>query len=250
MANFEIHKTNNYIVIGNYHLKDQKLSLKAKGLLSLMLSLPADWNYSIQGLINICIENETAIKTALGELKENGYLQIEKIMPDNTLSGKIEYVYHIYEKPQKQEGDFLGLENLAVENPTLNITNKDNTNKYISMKENTKRNEDYSSDLDFLSGIPTLQEVKDFVALKEFKFDAEDFYNYYSSIGWVQNNAPITNWQYKALQWGKRAEMKNGLKEIANKEQAKQATPIINRQYTDFEMDEIFKTTDISDDEI
>ena len=96
-----VEKTKNYTVMSNYHFKEKKMSLKAKGLLSLMLSLPDNWNYSIAGLVAICKENETAIKSTLKELQEFGYVIIEKIMPDKTESGRIEYVYNIFEKPHR-----------------------------------------------------------------------------------------------------------------------------------------------------
>ena len=58
MSVFRINKTKNYTVMSNHHLREKKMSLKAKGLLSMMLSLPDDWNYSIAGLVSICKENE------------------------------------------------------------------------------------------------------------------------------------------------------------------------------------------------
>lgn len=75
------------------------MSLKAKGLLSQMLSLPDDWDYTIKGLVSINKESEAAISSALDELKKNGYLVINKIMPKDTASGRIEYVYDIFEVP-------------------------------------------------------------------------------------------------------------------------------------------------------
>ena len=65
--------------MSNYHLRDRNLTLKTKGLLSIMLSLPEDWDYSIKGLVSICKENETAVRSALKELETNGYLTREKI---------------------------------------------------------------------------------------------------------------------------------------------------------------------------
>ena len=76
MEVIRINKTQNYIVMSNYHLKEKDMSLKAKGLLSLMLSLPDSWDYSIAGLVSICKENETEIKSILKELEEFGYLEI------------------------------------------------------------------------------------------------------------------------------------------------------------------------------
>lgn len=85
-----------YIVMGNYHLRDKKLSLKAKGLLSLMLSLPDTWNYSILGLSSICIESGDTVRNILKELKENKYLKVVENRDDN---GRFNYEYIIYEKP-------------------------------------------------------------------------------------------------------------------------------------------------------
>ena len=133
MSIFRINKNKNYTVMSNYHFKEKNMSLKAKGLLSLMLSLPDDWNYSIYGLVSICKENETAIKTTLKELQEFGYLKIIKLMPCKE-NGRtiIEYIYDIFEHPQedkKQEVENLPLENLSVENQVQLNTNKLNTNK-------------------------------------------------------------------------------------------------------------------------
>lgn len=99
MSVIRVNKTNDYTVMSNCHLKEEKMSLKAKGLLSLMLSLPDDWNYSVEGLVAICKENHTSIKSTLMELQKFGYLSVTKLLPNETLSGRIEYIYDIYEKP-------------------------------------------------------------------------------------------------------------------------------------------------------
>lgn len=141
MSVIRVEKTKNYTVMSNYHFKEKTMSLKAKGLLSLMLSLPDNWNYSISGLVAICKENETAIKSTLKELQEFGYVSIEKIMPDKTESGRIEYVYNIFEEP-KQGGKKQGVENLPleiqrVENQVQLNTKEQNTNK-VNTKEKKK----------------------------------------------------------------------------------------------------------------
>lgn len=82
--------------MGNYHLKDRKLSLKAKGLLSIMLSLPDSWNYSTLGLASICIESRDTIRKILNELKANRYL---KIIENRDKNGRFNCDYIIYEKP-------------------------------------------------------------------------------------------------------------------------------------------------------
>lgn len=90
-----VNKNANYTVMSNYHLRSTNLSLKAIGLLSKVLSLPENWDYSISGLTAICKEKETAIKAALDELKHWGYLNVTKLMPNETNSGRIEYYVQI-----------------------------------------------------------------------------------------------------------------------------------------------------------
>lgn len=137
MAIFRVEKNKNYTVISNYHLKEKEMSLKAKGLLSLMLSLPDNWDYSIIGLVAICKENETAIKNTLSELKSFGYLEVIKRMPNETASGRIEYEYVIYEAPQEQGVKKQGLENLCVENQPVDNHTQLNTNKQLTNDKKT-----------------------------------------------------------------------------------------------------------------
>lgn len=117
MPVFRVNKTKDYVVMSNYHLKEKGMSLKAKGLLSQMLSLPNEWDYSISGLVAINKEEETSIKSALKELKQFKYLKVTKLMPNETKNGRFEYIYDIYEQPcEKQEIENLGVEFLGVEN--------------------------------------------------------------------------------------------------------------------------------------
>lgn len=142
MAIFRTHKNQNYTVMSNYHLKDRNMSLKAKGLLSVMLSLPDDWDYSLAGLVAICKENETAVKSALKELKDFGYIRIDKLMPNETESGRIEYVYNVFEQPQnisKQEHKKQALENQPLENQPIENQVQLNTKKQNTKELNTKK---------------------------------------------------------------------------------------------------------------
>ena len=75
MAVIRVERTKNYTVMANYHLQDRQLSLKAVGLLSKMLSLPEGWDYTVAGLASICKEGKTAIRAALVELEEAGYMR-------------------------------------------------------------------------------------------------------------------------------------------------------------------------------
>ena len=134
MSVFRVNRSKDYTVMSNYHFKDKRLSLKAKGLLSQMLSLPDEWDYSMNGLASINKENVSAIKTALKELKECGYLIITKKMSKETVSGRIEYIYDIFEQPRvkqegkKQEVEILPLENLPLEFQPLENHRQLNTN--------------------------------------------------------------------------------------------------------------------------
>ena len=127
MAVFRVHKTKNYTLMSNHHLRDKNLSLKAKGLLSVMFSLPDSWNYSIPGLCAILKENETAVKSTIKELKATGYLVVDKKKPCKEEGrSKFEYIYNIYETPQdvsdnsnNQEVFFQGIENLPLETPEV-----------------------------------------------------------------------------------------------------------------------------------
>ena len=141
-----VEKDSNYTTMGNFHLRDKSLSLKAKGLLSLVLSLPPDWDYSISGLVAIIKEKETVVKSCLRELKEMGYLSVEKETPTKENGGHFRYVYIFYEKSQllnhKTENSIcenLGVENLGVE--VLGIENQGqiNKDKLNTKKLNTKK---------------------------------------------------------------------------------------------------------------
>lgn len=119
----------NFTIMSNTHLRDKRLSLKAKGLLSQILSLPSDWDMTISGLVSINLESEYAITSAIRELKQYGYLVICKRYPGETESGRIEYEYNINENPEqerqesdvqpeeKQAAEKQDLKNQALENP-------------------------------------------------------------------------------------------------------------------------------------
>ena len=91
-----VKKDRDYAVMSNYHFKDKNLSLRAKGLLSLMLSLPDSWDYSINGLCSISGESRTTIRNTLKELKESHYLEMNET---HDKDGKFRYNYVIYEIP-------------------------------------------------------------------------------------------------------------------------------------------------------
>ena len=133
MSVVRVHKDKNYTVMSNYHFKEKKMSLKAKGLLSLMLSLPNDWNYSISGLVKLSKDGKDGVMSALSELEKFGYLTRVKLQNDKGQFSGIEY--NIYEQPQ--EGMTLAVNPITdkqkedkqnTENPPQLNTNTLNTN--------------------------------------------------------------------------------------------------------------------------
>ena len=101
MAVFRIERTRDYTVMSNHHLRNHQLSLKAKGLLSMMLSLPDDWNYTTRGLAKICKEGVDAIGGALRELESAGYIVRHQLRDRQGRISDKEYV--IYEQPQPRQ---------------------------------------------------------------------------------------------------------------------------------------------------
>lgn len=101
MSVVRVHKNSNFTVMSNYHFKEKKMSLKAKGLLSLMLSLPDDWNYSISGLVTLSKDGKDGVMSALAELEKFGYLSRQRLVNDKGQFSGIEY--NIYEHPQTEK---------------------------------------------------------------------------------------------------------------------------------------------------
>lgn len=128
-----IEKNRNYVVMNNEFLRNKEMSLKAKGLLALCLSLPETWDYSLSGLVAITKENLTAVRSGLKELEEHGHLKINKTKNEK---GQFTYEYVIFEVPYI-ENLYVGsqhVENLSVENVTQ-ISTKELSTEKESIKE-------------------------------------------------------------------------------------------------------------------
>lgn len=101
MAVMRINKTTDYTVMSNYHFREKDMSLKAKGLLSLMLSLPEDWDFTVKGLANLNKDGVDGVRAALEELKTFGYLKVTR---ERNEKGQVSgTVYDIYEKPTQEK---------------------------------------------------------------------------------------------------------------------------------------------------
>ena len=138
MSVIRINNTKGFTVMSNYHFQDKEISLKAKGLLGLMLSLPSNWDYSVNGLVAIVKENKAAIQTALKELEEHKYLKRTRVQDE---TGRFDYIYDVYEKPYDK---LPWTENRCTEvrctenQPQIN-TNKQNTKELNTNKENKEK---------------------------------------------------------------------------------------------------------------
>lgn len=168
MAVFRIEKTRDYTVMSNHHLRDMSLSLKAKGLLSLMLSLPEEWDYTMKGLARICKDGVDSISGGIRELEARGYLIRERVRGANGQLGSIEYT--ILEQPKEpapvQEKPIR--ENPVQANPTLDAPvqeepaqlNKEGSSKEKSKKElsSTEPSNPIRSNPQPLTGTPPAEE--------------------------------------------------------------------------------------------
>ncbi len=140
-----------------------------------MLSLPSDWDYSLAGLVANSKESKTSIRNTLTELKENHYLFVTKLYPNQTESKKIEYVYNIYEEPhlepsiQKQYTENQYLDFQYIENDTQLNTNKQNIKKQTDKEDKTK-NRIFEDNHNFLT--------IDLIDRKYITKDDTDIYNY------------------------------------------------------------------------
>lgn len=143
MAVFRVHKNENYTVLSNYHFKEKEMSLKAKGLLSLMLSLPETWDYSAAGLVTLSKDGKDSVNAALKELEKFGYLKRTQAFNDNgTFSG---YDYEIFEKPNPDavtKTKKPSTEKPFTENPSTGNPQQLNTNESNTKKLNTKVKEE------------------------------------------------------------------------------------------------------------
>lgn len=135
MSVVRVNKTKNYTVLSNYHFKEKGMSLKAKGLLSLMLSLPDDWNYSISGLVKLSKDGKDSVMSALSELEKFGYLIRTKTTNEKGQFTGVEY--NIYEQPPE---DFAVAANQNTEKEKADKQNAEKPQQLNTNALNTKNN--------------------------------------------------------------------------------------------------------------
>ena len=192
MAVFRVERNTGYTVMSNHHLRNKELSLKAKGLLSQMLSLPEDWDYTLAGLSYINRESIDAIRTAVWELEKAGYITRRQGRDEKGKMTAIEYT--IYEQPQPPALDCPVLENPTADKPILENPTPDNPtsenpmqlNKDIQKTDLSKK-EKLNTDLSNNHSIPILSPnpspLREETAEPERKgTEAADAYSVYEEI--------------------------------------------------------------------
>lgn len=137
MAVFRIEKTRDYTVMANHHLRNTELSLKAKGLLSLMLSLPDDWDYTTKGLARICRDGIDSICSTVKELEEHGYIIRRRIRNEKGQMTTVEYIIMEQPKPPLPEQGKPKRENPVLGNPVLGNPEQENPHQLNTKELNT-----------------------------------------------------------------------------------------------------------------
>lgn len=125
MAIMRVEKTKNFTIVSNVVNNDSRISNAARGLLHVMLSKPDDWKFTIENLMKVSTDKRGKIRTELKELQEAGYLEVRKLLPNESRTGRLEYEYHVYEIPKHckylENGDIF--DTITGQNITMNISN-------------------------------------------------------------------------------------------------------------------------------
>lgn len=198
MSVIRVEHNSNYTTICNYHLRDKNISLKAKGLLTYMLSLPDDWDYSISGLSKVSKEGIDSIRSAIIELENYGYMYRARVRNDDGTLGGSEYV--VREIPMQ---NFPSKDEPMVENPT-----QDNTTQLITNIQNneetkklTNKRTNYSRKSKFV--VPTVDEVRFYCQERNNNIDPETFIDFYESKGWMVGRNKMKDWKAAIRTWEK-----------------------------------------------
>ena len=190
-----IHKNTGYTIMSNIHLKDMELSLKSKGLLSFMLSLPPNWDFSVEGLTKVVKEGYDAIDSAIKELIRHNYIFREESRQDK---GRFKYIYHIFENPEE---NYFKMQNPPVgekQVPDEQVPEKPEQNRYSNInKINTYKEIDNIDKIDKSKKLKTFEKnithnilteeliKQNFIdsddQMSSFNFD--NLFNYYLSNG-------------------------------------------------------------------
>lgn len=177
-----IRKEKNFTMISNIPLQDKRLSLKARGLMAYMLSLPDGWKYSVKGIAANIKEGMYTVTTVLKELREYGYVEMIRIDP-NLETKRYTWQYNIYEEPIINPADQPDIDEIEEETEQEPAEEKP--------KKTPKKKKQ-----------PTIEEIKQYCDEKGYSVDAETFFNYYAANEWKDGNGkPVESWKAKIVMW-------------------------------------------------
>ncbi len=166
MSDIKVHKSGEFTVMSNYHLKDKRMSLKAKGILSVMLSLPSEWDYSVAGLQTLSKDGKDGTTSALIELEKLGYLVRSKVLNEK---GQFDgYNYDIYERPftEKPQAEKPFTEKPSTDNPPQSIINQSNIKGTNNKKKERKNATDYDAIIATVENEEVKQTLYEFVKMR------------------------------------------------------------------------------------
>lgn len=186
-----------FTVVDNFVLRDNRISLKARGLLITMLSLPDNWEFSENGLCSIFPKDgQTSIRSGLKELEENGYLIRNRARDEKGRMSRVDWI--IFDYPH-------------FENPNLDIPNCENRPQLNTKGLNTeKRNTNREERKRFTP--PSVDEVRDYCQERNNGIDPEAFVDYYTARGWKYGQGkPVADWKAAVRTWEKRKPAKKAV---------------------------------------
>jgi len=197
------HKNGNYTCIDNHVFRDNSLSMKAKGLLAQIYSLPDDWEYSVKGLTLLFSDGKDAVNNALQELIDHGY--VIRSQRTNRLGKFDGYEYDIYETPQIQNADNPITENPSTDNPITEKSHQLNTNilntkvsntKELNIEKESKPKKESSR---FIP--PTIEEVSNYCNERGNSVNPQRFIDHYTSNGWMVGKNKMKDWKAAVRTW-------------------------------------------------
>lgn len=188
-------KKANYTVIDNGIFKDTELSLKAKGLLCMMLSVRDDWSFSIVGLSRCCKDGKDSVASTLKELEEAGYFRRIQVKE----GGKFKAVEYVVSEVKMADSPYTENPNTEIpisENPPqLNTDNNKRLNKSTTKRINRNLHTDATLR-------PSMENIEAYIKEKDLCVDAKRFYDYFEASEWVDSKGnPVRNWKQKLITW-------------------------------------------------
>ena len=201
--NIRRYKSKNHVTINNAIMKERDVSLKAKGLFALVMSLPDDWDFSIKGICAITKENYTAVNSAIHELIDAGYCRRQTVKENGKFVG-CDYEFSEVKTGSPRLG-FPHTENPHVENlngnninSTINSPLNDNISS-INTPDKKEKEREFISKSRFQK--PKIEEIESYIREKKMNFDASQFYDHYESNGWMVGRTHMKDWKAACRTW-------------------------------------------------